>query len=102
MTATAVQITSTDRMSFTLFLATVLHAVIIVGIGWSMNEDRPISRSLEVTLAQYRSEEAPEEADYLAQTNQLGSGTLDEKAVLSTTELADFQDNVIREVQRHE
>ena len=102
MTAAAVQITSTDRMSFTLFLAVVLHAVFIVGIGWSMNEDRPISRSLEVTLAQYRSEEAPEEADFLAQTNQLGSGTLDEKAVLSTTELADFQDNVIRETQRHE
>ncbi|MBL4866275.1 MAG: TonB family protein, partial [Pseudomonadales bacterium] len=102
MTAAVVPITSTDRMSFTLFVATVLHAVLILGIGWSMTEDRPPSRSLEVTLAQYRSEKAPEEADFLAQANQEGSGTLDEKALLSTTELADFQDNVIREVQQQE
>ncbi|MBL4794980.1 MAG: energy transducer TonB [Pseudomonadales bacterium] len=102
MTVATVSITHTDRMSFTLFIAVVLHSVLILGIGWTMHEKQPPSRSLEVTLAQYRSDIAPEEADYLAQANQEGSGTLDEKATLSTTELADFQDNVIREVQQHE
>ncbi len=88
-----------DRLFFTLFLATMVHLAILFGVGFGRSEQAPIQQSLEITLAQHSSEEAPEEADFLAQANQQGSGDLDEKAMLSTTELADFSDNVIREVQ---
>src|SRR5690606_10185489 len=41
---------------------------------------------------------APERADFLAQHNQEGSGTLKEKAQLTTRHKADFHDNAIREI----
>ena len=49
-------------------------------------------------MAQYRSEFAPDEADFLAQENQIGSGTLDSPAAPSTPFKSDINDDVIQEV----
>ncbi|MGM9451478.1 hypothetical protein RRF55_28435, partial [Klebsiella sp. K47] len=53
---------------------------------------------MEITLATFKSEAPPKKADYLAQDNQQGSGTLDKKAVPKTTEIAPFQDSKINKV----
>lgn len=94
-----VSISPHDRMHFALFIAAVIHASMIFGIGFSVDPPGAKSPSLEVTLAVNRQDKAPEEADYLAQANQEGSGVLDEKALLSTTEIAEFQDNEIKTIQ---
>ena len=91
-------VTSRDRLGFTLFIAAVLHALLILGITFDLPTPSELTKSLEITLATQRADEAPEEADYLAQINQQGSGTLEEKAAPSTTEEADFQDSEIHEV----
>ena len=54
---------------------------------------------MEITLAQYRSEIEPDEADFLAQENQIGSGTLSEAAAPSTPFESDFNADTIQEVQ---
>ena len=72
---------SPDRMGFTLFMAILLHMVIILGVGFELIDREPPAASLEVTLAQYQSEKAPKDADFLAQANQQGSGTADNKMV---------------------
>ncbi|MDO6805014.1 hypothetical protein Q4595_21360, partial [Wenyingzhuangia sp. 1_MG-2023] len=54
-----------------------------------------LSKTLEVTLASYRSDKAPEEADFLAQENQEGSGTEEEARMLTTDVEAPFQSNDI-------
>ena len=79
-------VTSRDRLGFTLFIAAVLHALLILGITFDLPTPSELTKSLEITLATQRDDEAPEEADYLAQINQQGSGTLEEKAAPSTTE----------------
>lgn len=91
-------VTARDRLGFTLFLAAVLHALVILGITFDLPTPSELSKTLEITLATQSSEQAPEKADYLAQMNQEGSGTLDEKAAPSTTEEAVFQDAEINEV----
>lgn len=95
---TAPVVTARDRLGFTLFLAAVLHAVVILGITFDLPTPSELSKTLEITLATQRSEQPPEKADYLAQINQEGSGTLDEKAAPSTTEETVFQDTQINEV----
>jgi protein TonB len=50
-------------------------------------------------MAQYRSEFAPDDADFLAQENQLGSGNLDEKAAPSSPFESDFYEELIQEVR---
>ncbi|WP_185021917.1 energy transducer TonB, partial [Pseudomonas poae] len=59
---------------------------------------KQITKTLEITLATFKSEKKPEKADFLAQENQQGSGTLDKKAVPKTTEVAPFQDNKVNKV----
>ena len=91
-------ITPKDRLSFTLFLAAALHAAIILGVGFSASLSMQQSPTIEVTLAQYSDPDAPEDADFIAQSNQLGSGTEAEILELTTTQDADFQDNQLQQV----
>lgn len=92
------QVRPADRLGFTLFVATVLHVALILGLGFSLSEPRSISKTLEITLSTFRSEKQPEQADFLAQDNQQGSGTLEHKAAPKTTEQAPFHDTEVRKV----
>ena len=83
---------------FALFLAVVLHLVLILGIVFESPEPKPAPSTLEVVLAQFSSEETPEEADYLAQANQVGSGSSEEKAKPTTDQLAPFEDHRMNQV----
>lgn len=87
-----------DRLGFTLFVAAVLHVALILGVGFAMPKPSQLSKTLEITLATFKSEKKPEQADYLAQMNQEGSGTLDKKATPTTTEQAPFQDTEAKKV----
>jgi protein TonB len=87
-----------DRLGFTLFLAAVLHAALILGLGFTLAEPSQISKPLEITLSTFKSEEKPKEADFLAQDNQQGSGTLEHKAAPKTTEQALFQDSEVKRI----
>ncbi|WP_345198483.1 TonB family protein [Kistimonas scapharcae] len=96
-------VTTADRLSFTLLLAVALHALIILGVGFTLHDNPEPAKTIEVTLASFQSEKAPEKADYLAQVNQEGSGSLEEAARPSSDQLqAPVQDNEIRKVELRE
>jgi protein TonB len=90
-------VTSADRLTFTGFLAALLHAALILGVSFTATDQSQTSQTLEVTLASYKSEQAPEKADFLAQENQQGSGTLDQAKMLTTDVDADFDANSIQQ-----
>jgi len=84
-------VSQSDRMSMMLFFAIAIHAIIILGISFDlMDSNNDIITTMEVTLVNQRSNEAPEEADYLAQENQLGGGTQQNKSQPSSP----FSNNV--------
>jgi len=93
------EVSASDRLGFTLFLGLILHATIIFGVSFTMSERRPAPQLMEITLAQFKTAEAPKDADYIAQANQEGSGSLEKKAMLSTTQEADYNDSNLNEVQ---
>lgn len=75
-----VAIGPSDRLAMTLFLAAVVHAVIILGVSFTSELTRPPqikSPPVEIRLVHQRSENAPDEAEYLAQANLEGGGNLD-------------------------
>lgn len=88
-----------DRFGFTMFLSVCVHVMLILGLGFTVEAYRDASSTMEVTLAQYRSNEAPEEADFIAQANQQGSGTEDEALAPATPIEAPLNANEIREVE---
>ena len=90
---------SRERFGFTVFLSVCAHAIIILGIGFTYLEEISSEGAMEITMAQYRSEFAPDDADFLAQENQLGSGSLDEKAAPSSPFESDCYDELIQEVR---
>ena len=92
-------VSSADRLGFTLFMAVAIHALIVLGVSFGLQDKPAPPKTLEVTLAAYQSLEKPEHADFLAQANQQGSGTLEEKASPSTDQEALFQDDKINEVE---
>ena len=87
------------RLGFTLLIATLLHLAIILGVSFTFSDLPELSKSLDVTLATFKSEKEPEKADFIAQDSQLGSGSLEEAAVPKTTEKAPYQDTKVNKVQ---
>jgi len=87
-----------DRLGFTLLIAGLLHAAVILGVGFTVEELPAQSRGLEVTLASFATDKAPDKADYIAQANQQGSGTLEHEAAPSTDQQAVVQDELVNEV----
>jgi len=66
-----------DPMMVAMISALVVHALIILLVGFQMTSRQPVdlAQHLDVVLVNWQSEEAPDEADYLAQANQRGGGT---------------------------
>lgn len=92
-------VSSNSRFGLTFFLATTVHAAVVLGLSFGLQEKPAPPKTLEVTLATYKSKDKPEDADYLAQFNQEGSGTLEEKAKPETDQKAEFQTNQINDVE---
>ncbi len=93
-------VTPRDRMSFALFLTVSLHAGLILGIGFTWHSAPQPSPTIEITLAQHNDVDEPDHADFLAQANQLGSGDLTEVKETTTSEDADFHQDVVQDVLR--
>jgi len=87
-----------ERFGFTVFLSTCFHAIIILGVGFTYLEELHSEPDLEITMAHYRSKFAPNEPDFLAQENQIGSGTIDSVAAPSTPFKSDFNDELLQEL----
>jgi len=80
-----------DRIGFTLFVALILHATLIFGVSFTSEISTPAPIHLEVTLAEFIDDETPENADYLAQVNQQGSGEQEKKSQITTNKRAQSQ-----------
>ena len=87
------KVSAGERLVTTLFFAILLHGIVILGVGFS-GEDPAVQsgKTLEITLVNTRSEELPDDADYLADASQRGGGNTREhvrpQAALSSPDLA--------------
>ncbi|WP_027312920.1 energy transducer TonB [Balneatrix alpica] len=94
---------SQQRFSYALAIALLTHGAIILGVAIAPPEPTQVRQNtLEVTLAVYQSQQAPEQADFIAQHDQQGSGDQEDKTRLSTLEKADLADRRIQELAARE
>lgn len=89
--------TTNGRLTFTLFIALILHVAVVLGVSFQRPDPAPRAMNLDVTLSSFKSEQAPEEADFIGQENQQGSGTLDEAKMLTTDVHSQFHVNEIND-----
>ena len=76
------RITASDRLGFTLFLALSLHAIVVLGVGFTPGEHSNVEPlpSLDIILANSKTLAEVDNPDFLAQDNQAGGGNADDKA----------------------
>lgn len=79
---------NSDSFGFMLFLATLAHGALLFTLSFTLPPVEPPQQTLDVTLAQYPQSHPPEQADFIAQHHQRGSGTAERAATPATTEVA--------------
>ena len=67
-------VSNNDAMLISLFIAAVVHIVLVMGMNFSAPEPEKFSRSIDITLVNTPVNNAPKEAKFLAQENQIGAG----------------------------
>lgn len=78
LTASKLLVNPQDRLNLTLFLAATIHAIAIFGVSFSpLAKELNPAASLEIVLVQHEMLKAPNSAKFLAQANQIASGTTD-------------------------
>jgi periplasmic protein TonB len=63
-----------DRLGATLTFSLLFLGVLVLGVGFTVDDAAPLVPTLEVILTETRSETPPEQADFLAQASQQGGG----------------------------
>ena len=62
------------RLSYTIAIALAFHAVAILLIAFNAGSKTSTQPQIEVTLSYHNSDEKPDTADFIAASNQQGSG----------------------------
>ena len=63
-----------DSLLMTLFIAAVIHIIIVLGISFGMPKPQKVSKQIEITLANLPAKKEPKKAKYFAQNDQVGGG----------------------------
>lgn len=66
-----------ERLGATLALSLILHGMLVLGVGFSLDDSAPLVPTLDVILSQTQTPLTPKEADFLAAANQQGGGDHD-------------------------
>lgn len=75
---TPTNISSNDRLSFTVILAIALHALIILGVGFEfLNAKTAPPSTIEVVLTKTKTDEEAKDPKVIAENNQIQSGRVD-------------------------
>lgn len=65
---------SGERLKYAFSVAFALHLLLLLGLGFTLSPLSQPQASMAVTLSLYNGDPAPDKADFLAQSNQRGSG----------------------------
>lgn len=88
-----------DRLGFSVFIAIAAHALVIFGIGFKLLQQQTAPPSLEVTLAQQKSTLAQEDAEFIAQLNQQGSGNDSAFTEITSQQSATIPDQTLQNLE---
>ena len=78
--APAPQIGDPERLSATVVLSLILHGLLVLGVGFALDDAAPVLPTLDVILTQAQTPLTPAQADFLAQANNQGGGEHDKSS----------------------
>ncbi|WP_334177546.1 TonB family protein [Pseudoxanthomonas sp.] len=72
------QIGANERLGATLALSLIVHGLLVLGVGFALDDAAPVMPTLDVILSQTSTPLTPKEADFLAAASQEGGGESDQ------------------------
>lgn len=72
---------NSDALLIWLFIAAVIHSIVLIGVVFISPKPASINKAIEVTLVHSAVKKAPENAQYFAQSNQIAAGLENRKPV---------------------
>jgi protein TonB len=66
-----------ERLSATMVLSLLLHGMLLLGLGFALEDAAPVMPTLDVILTRTSTALTPKQADFLAQANNQGGGESD-------------------------
>jgi protein TonB len=67
-------LSSNDSLLISLFVASLVHIILLMGLSFSPPEPEKFNRSIDITLINTPVRQPPKKARFLAQDNQVGAG----------------------------
>ena len=67
-------VSNNDALLISLFIASIVHVVLVMGMNFSAPEPEKFNRSIDITLVSTPVNNAPKKAKFLAPENQIGAG----------------------------
>ncbi len=64
-----------ERIGVTLLFSLIVHAVLVLGLGFTLQPPRPSLPALDITLLHTANAQTPARPDFLAQADNAGGGT---------------------------
>ncbi|MGB0494896.1 MAG: energy transducer TonB [Kangiellaceae bacterium] len=88
------KISQSDKLYFCLFLAIIFHALLLFGVGFKVPDlsKNNLNKSFNVVLAQFKTDDKVEKADFIGQADQQAGGESKELLAPSAIEKAQFND----------
>jgi len=90
-----------ESLLITLFVATIFHVILILGVNFTMPHQTNIDRPIDITLVTMPVKKAPKEAKFLAQENQIGAGVKTSKPEPPPQKLPSRGSNEAKQVKKH-
>ena len=70
----SVTLSNNDSLLMALFVAVIVHIVLVLGMNFTTPQPEKINKSIDITLINTPAKKEPEKSNFIAQENQLGAG----------------------------
>ncbi len=95
-------LSNNDSLLIALFIATVIHIVLVLGMNFTTPQPEKINKSIDITLVNTPEKKEPKKANFLAQENQLGSGAKPKKPEPPPQKLPSKGNSQVKQIKKIE
>ena len=93
-------LSNNDSLLIAIFIAVIVHVVLILGTNFTMPQYEKINKSIDITLINTPAIKAPKKADFLAQENQLGAGVKTKKPEPPAQKLPSQGNSQVKQIKK--
>jgi protein TonB len=93
-------LSNNDSLLIALFVAVIVHIVLVLGMNFTMPQSEKINKSIDITLVNTPAKKAPEKANFLAQENQLGAGAKPKKPEPPAQKLPSQGNSQVKQIKK--